>query len=285
MINLPNEMKLLYNESVASYNLEIRELKHNFKLAKQNLMLGYIKPYPINPTKDEKIAFVHQLIYNIPHLVLFPEDEVVLTKLRGLKFGTNILKWFVSLEDISKEIERLINIKGLLFLPNSYLTAISNHLQFKILYHVIEDFELTIDYNNAETNIAFKDFAERFRKRAYNSQKGQTGETDVLSEKIHNDMFDILEAKAGSNEVLKQALLSPLKDNTSFYYSKLDEFYCEGISKNKVYCELFELLKMIMKDYELLSEKEFKIKNTDGKYDSDYRKYKIARVKKILQKK
>ena len=98
-------------------------------------------------------------------------------------------------------------------------------------------------------------------------------------------MFDILEAKAGSNEVLKQALLSPLKDNTSFYYSKLDEFYCEGISKNKVYCELFELLKMIMKDYELLSEKEFKIKNTDGKYDSDYRKYKIARVKKILQKK
>ena len=100
-----------------------------------------------------------------------------------------------------------------------------------------------------------------------------------------NKIFDRLETatssdKGFSNKILRQSA----KGNTASFYSLIDDFYCQGISKNKIYLELFPLLKLVMKDVELLSYDQF-ISTKEEFYDAEYTKYQIARVKKILQKK
>ena len=100
-----------------------------------------------------------------------------------------------------------------------------------------------------------------------------------------NKIFDRLETatladKGFSNKILRQSA----KGNTSFFYTMIDGFCCKEISRNKIYLELFPLLKLIMKDVELLSYDEF-INHKEQGYNADYTKYQISRVKKILTKK
>lgn len=284
MIALPNEIKIRYDIDVALFNKQIEDLKRKSIVAKNRLLSEQFKPYPNDGSKDDKINFVLQFTDFILDLTLFPDDEV-LNKLRELKFANHSLRWFVKIEDILKEIERLNNLKGLFFLPNPYLFAITSHLQVKLFISLIEDFELISIYNNSDTNIVYKDYAERYRRREYNEKKMQTPKMDFF-EKIMNNFYDIIEKTIDNDKVLaKKMMLQPLKGNTSIYYTILDSFHCEGISKNKVYKELFPLLKMIMKDYELLSEEEFATKDKDANYEANYSKYKISRTKKLLQKK
>ena len=100
-----------------------------------------------------------------------------------------------------------------------------------------------------------------------------------------NNIFDFVEEKTKEDKSsAKQIMLQSAKGNTSNYYTLLNDFYNERISKNKVYLELFPLLKLIMKDVELLAYDEY-INSKEEKYDADYTKYQIARVKKILIKK
>ena len=104
-------------------------------------------------------------------------------------------------------------------------------------------------------------------------------------EKVMNNLFDNIEiATENDIELANKILLQSIKGNTSYYYTMLDLFYCEGISRDKIYLEFFPLLKLIFKDYELLSYEEF-YESDKNNYKLNYNTYKIARVKKIIQKK
>ena len=284
MIDLPNEIKIKYDADVALFNNQIEDLKRKSIVAKKRLLSEQFEPYPNNGSKDDMTNFVLQFTDFILDLTLFPDDEV-LNKLKELKFASHSLRWFVKSEDILKEIERLNNLKGLFFLPNPYLVAITSHLQVNFFITLIEDFGLNTIYNNADTNIVYEDNAKRYARRKYNEEKMQTPKMDFF-EKIMHSFYNIIERAIDNNKVLaKKMVLQPLKGNTSIYYTILDSFHCEGISKNKVYNQLFPLLQMILKEEDFLSEEEFGSTNMDSKYDGDYSKYKIARVKKLLQKK
>jgi hypothetical protein len=128
------------------------------------------------------------------------------------------------------------------------------------------------------------DFDKRIRRREYNKKMLQTPKMDAF-EKIMNDIIDELEIKTSEdNQFANKFLRQTTKGNTSFFYSVINMFYVQGISKNKIYLELFPLMQLILKDDEFLSFDQFI--NTKGDlYDADYTKYQIARVKKILQKK
>lgn len=284
MIKLPIDIKLKMDADIVSYNLLIEELKEKSIIAKNILLTENWEPFQGNNSKDDKIIFILQFTDFILDLVLFPDEEVI-DKLNQLGFANHSLKWFVKLDDILREIERLSGIDGLFFFPYSFLFAVQSHLQTKFFITLIEDFELNETYNNADTNIIYKDLAERFRRREYNEKKKQTPKMDFF-EKIMNNLYNRIERDTGNDKLLtKQIMLQPLKGNTSIFYSILNSFYSEGISRNKVYNELFPVLKMIMKDHEFLSEEEFGTKNKDFNYEADYSKYKIARTKKLLQKK
>lgn len=283
MIELTKEIKLKYDSDVELFNSQILELKSKSIIAKKRLLSEFFIPYKEGGSIDDKIKFVNQFIVFVSDLTLFPDDEILI-KLREYRFANNTLKWFVNLEEILNELNRLTNIDGLFFLPNTFLFAITNHLKIKFKISLIEDFELNIYYNNTDTNIFYKDFAKRYNRRKYNENQNQKGKMDNF-EIVMNDLLDNFEIAIENDiELAKKIFLQSINGNTSYYYTMLDLFYCESISRDKIYLELFPLLKLIIKDYELLSYKEFyEIK--DNKYNSDYTKYKIARVKKIIQKK
>lgn len=283
MIKLTKELKLKYDTDVELFNNQILELKAKSIIAKNRLLSENFIPYKNGCITEDKINFVNQFIDFLSDLTLFPNDEIII-KLREFKFANNTLKWFVNLEDILNEINRLTNIDGLFFLPNSFLFAITNHLKIKFNINLIEDFELNADYNNTDTNIIYKDFAKRYKRREYNENKNQTGKMDKF-EIVMNDLLDNIEIATENNiEIANKILLQSIKGNTSYYYTMLDLFYCEGISRDKIYLEFFPLLKLIFKDYELLSYEEF-YESDKNNYKLNYNTYKIARVKKIIQKK
>jgi hypothetical protein len=283
MIELTKELKLKYDTDVELFNKQVLELKAKSIIAKKRLLSENFIPYKNGGNIDDTINFVNQFIVFVSDLTLFPDDEILI-KLREFKFAKNTLKWFVNLEEILNEINRLTNVDGLFFLPNSFLFAITNHLKIKFNVNLIEDFELNTDYNNTDTNIIYKDFAKRYKRREYNENKNQTGKMDNF-EIVMNDLLDNIEIATENNiELANKILLQSIKGNTSYYYTMLNLFHCEGISRDKIYLEFFPLLKLIIKDYELLSYEEF-YESDKNNYKLNYNTYKIARVKKIIQKK
>lgn len=283
MIIMPKDIKIQYEEDVEKYNSEIEKLKRKSIAAKEILLNEQFDLFPNNGSQDDKIDFVLQFMPFIRDLTLFPDEEV-LQKLKDYQFASHTLKWMVRIEEITYEINRLSAIEGLFFMPYAFLFAVEAHLSTKLLINFMEDFELSIRYNNEDTNILFVDFDKRIKRRDYNKKMQQTPKMDSF-EKQMNKIFDRLETatsadKGFSNKILRQSA----KGNTASFYSLMDMFYCQGISKNKIYLELFPLLKLVLKDVELLSYDQF-ISTKEEFYDSEYTKYQIARVKKILQKK
>lgn len=280
---LPENIKIQYEKDVEMYFAEIEKLKRKSISAKEILLNEEFDPFPNNGSQDDKIDFVLQFMPFISDLTLFPDEEV-LQKLKDYQFASHTLKWMVRIEEITYEINRLTKIEGLFFMPYAFLFAVESHLSTKLLINFIEDFELSIDYNNEETNILFVDFDKRIRRREYNKKMNQTPKMDAF-EKQMNKIFDRLEGVTSADEGFSNKILrQSAKGNTASFYSLMDMFYCQGISKNKIYLELFPLLKLVMKDVELLSYDQF-IHTKEEFYDADYTKYQIARVKKILQKK
>jgi hypothetical protein len=283
MIKLPLEIILQYDLDVTQFENEIKRLKHKAKIAKKSLFGKHLFKFEDNFGSDKKIEFVNQFSCFLTNLTLFPDEEII-QKLREYKFSNSTLKWFVNLEDVLFELDRLSKVDGLFFLPNSWLFGIQSHLESKVFVSIIESFELNSIYNNKETNIIFEDYSKRFRRREYNEQKGQTPKSDWF-ENIINKQIDILEKASGNDkEFVKNMYLKFAQADTGFFLEILDAFHVEGIPKNKVYLELFPLFKLILKDRKLLSEDEF-LQEENAPYDADYNKYKIARVRKILLKK
>jgi hypothetical protein len=283
MIKLPLEIKLQYDLDVTQFENEIKRLKHKAKIAKKSLFAKHLFKFEDNFGSDKKIEFVNQFSYFLTNLTLFPDEDII-QKLREYKFSNSTLKWFVNLEDILSELDRLSKIDGLFFLPNAWLFAIQSHLENKVFISLIESFELDSIYNNKETNIIFEDYSKRYRRREYNEQKGQTPKSNWF-ERVMNKKLDALESAVEDNKGLaKNIVLKLAQSDTSLFLEILNGFHVEGIPKNKVYFELFPLLKLILKDKNILSEEEFS-QDENAPYDADYIKYKIAKVRKILLKK
>lgn len=284
MIALPKEIREIYDLDVIQYNMEIENLRLQSISSKKKLLSEQFFQLPKDCTKDDKVKFVLQFKELISVLILFPDEEVIM-KFKSLKFSNLILKWFIPLDKILLELERLTNIDGFFFLKYQYFFAVQAHLQTKALIALIEGFGLNTNYNNSDTNIFFKDFAKRYERRYYNQKKMQTPKMDDFEKKM-NYMFDRIEHLTNDQDLAKQNVLQPIKGNTSAYYFLLGDFIYDGKSKNKAYKELFPLLKLVLIEHELLSENEFgELPNESSTYNGDYSKYKTERVKKILHKK
>ena len=282
MISLTEDIKILYEKDVEKYFAETEKLKIKSISAKEILLNEQFDPFPNNGSQDDKIEFVLQFLPFICDLTLFPDEEVI-QKLKEYQFASHTLKWMIRIEEITYEINRLTKVEGLFFMPYTFLFAIEAHLSTKFLVNFIEDFELSKSYNNEDSNILFIDFDKRIRRRDYNKKKNQTPKMDFF-EKLMNRIFDRLETTSDDKGFLNRILRQYAKGNTSSFYSLIDMFYSQGISKNKIYLEFFPLMKLIMKDTQLLSYDQF-ISTKGEFYDAEYNKYQIARVKKILQKK
>jgi hypothetical protein len=279
MIKIPESLRAQIEENELRFRKQVETMRTKAVRSKQELLTTDFDSFPSDGNSDDKINFVLQFIPILPDLVLFPDKEV-LDKLREMQFGKQTLKWFIPIDEILDQIERLKKVDGLFFLTHSYFTAIRDHLEMAALISMIEGFELGVNYNNRESNILHKNFAERYRRREYNEQKNQTPKMNPF-ESFFNSKIDQLETASKDKKVAKDMLLKTLQGDTTPYHNLLNQFYCHKISKRKVYLELFPLLKLIMKNDNLLAENEFN--KEDDKYDGSYTEYQISRVKKILR--
>lgn len=282
MIPISNEFQIQKDKDSELYFALIVLLKNNAIKAKQILLETEFTQFPINGSQDDKAKFVRQFIPLLLDLILFPDEEVI-QKLRSYQFASPTLKWMVNLEEITFEINRLIKIEGLYFPSYAYLIIIETHLSLKFRINFTENFVSTT-YNNQDTSFLFVDFDKRIRRRDYNKKMNQIPKMDAF-EKTMNEIFDDFEIITSedadfSNKLLRQSA----KGNTSYFLSLINKFSVQGMSRDKIYRELFPLLTLIIKDKELLSFDQF-ISTKDDKYDANYTNYQIRRVKKILQKK
>jgi hypothetical protein len=266
----------------ADFKSYIEELRANSIKAKKRLLDTNFTTYPDNATREQKTAFVRQFVDLIGDLALFP-DEQVLNKLYSLDFANRTLRWMVDIDEILVEMIRLLKIGGFLFEPLPFLVAINGHLSVKLKISMFEDFELIESYNNSETNIVFSDYDKRFNRRKYQEQKNEEVPKTEF-EGLMNEQIDFFKNITNEDEATAKAFFVKMaRGDTSYFISELNKFQCFKISKRQVYLELFPLLKMILKDVEMLSEVDYH-KKKESNYDADYTKYRISRVKKILKK-
>lgn len=289
MIKLTEEVQIKFDENVVAFEKYLFELYYNSKLMKQKFISTEFNSLASDTIDKNVSSFLVQFIPFINYLIFFPDDEKVLSKLNELGFDKSPSTSMVRLEEIEKEIKRLSNIDGLLIFPFHYLVASIHILQLKFNIEFIERLGLSCTYNNSKTNPLFVDTSNRLRRREYNEEKIHETEIKDSFELMMNailDYSDNVSIKLGlEKEALSKNYLQMLKGNVKIYTDLFNQFYCLSISKSRAYSELFPLLKLILKDAKLMSEKEYFDNDNDKFYDGKYEFYKISRVRKILLKK
>ena len=260
----------------------IDELRANSVNAKEILLTEKFGNYPDSATDAQKLAFVGQFQDLIQDLVMFADEEI-LEKLRSLGFANRTVRWMENIENIRFELDKLAEIEGLMIARVYSLKAIQLHLDTKFKTSMLEDFELTEIHNKVEKNKLSREFEKLWARRIYRTERNIAIKLDPYEVSM-NLLFDQISLNEGVDEAAaKKLFLTLAKGDTSMLISLLGKFGCIGISERQVHLEMFPLLKMIMKDVEMLTEVDYH-KKKESNYDADYTKYRISRVKKIFKK-
>ena len=284
MVEKLKEIEQANEVNFENYLVELQKSKDTLE---RSFLASNFDSLPENSNKSDVSNFILQFLPYLDFLMFFDGDKEVKNKLNKLGFTNNVLKWLVSISDIEKEIKRLIKIDGLLFVPYNFLYASTEYIRLKFKIELVEGFGLNIMHNNIETNTVFLDLSNRVRRNNYinkKSSKPNKSEYDMLMNQ-HIETFEKISTELDQEkDLIIKSVLKSLNGNTK-NITNLFEFRTVDISKNNAYCELFPLLKLIMKDVKMLDETEFYSSGNDKYYDGIYRIYKISRVQKLLLKK
>ena len=288
MKKVPEPLKGIYDDDVIYFDEEIKKIKSNSASVKKKFIEAKFQEITDDSDEDDRNLFIIQYLNFLPDLLLVADEEVF-EKLRKLNFKGITLRWFIKLDDILKEIERLNKIDGFCFLKGYYFTAITSYLTLEFVNDFLNDVAESVSYNNKPTKFIFKELAERHRKVKYHDKKNQSPKMKGLEPKYYKSLKN-LNNMTNDYSLTNSLILGPINGNSLIYIKMLNEFYVDGISLNKVYHELFPLLKMIMKSTTLQSIEEYfgsenSIPESSSQYHKEYSRYKSKRVKNILIKK
>jgi hypothetical protein len=216
---------------------------------------------------------------NILHdLILFKDDEIT-KKLIELGLNENSLQWFVSIEDIMKELDALGNDKEI-FISYQLITLwINAHLDFSFFNSLHTLTNSSIEYNNSASNIYHLGFIKFMRTKKSSKIKIIKRLTEFFG-------------KLGKDNIEYKLLLNIFKGNTSILKKDaLEHILLNSICSNRKTClKLFDLTKLVYPNKKLKSEEEFysikldpsTSKYLDENYNSDYNFYKISKVTTLL---
>lgn len=277
---LHDELSVLNN---SRFEKAISELKQDSILAKKQFLKQNMKHYK---DCDNVHNFILQLFNFIPFLVVLKNEIEIYNKLKSIGIKDEVLVWMIDLNEAEAEIRRLNQIKGLTIFPFDFLFAILSHLDIKFKIGLIDFLGLSEEYNNSISNTLFVDTNNRIRRSNYEGKLERKSSKCIFEQEmnVQLDKDAEIHVKIGnSKEDYQSSILKNLKGNTGNFLELISNNLAHGISKRKVFLELFPLLKLILKDVELLSKDEFH-NLKDEYYDGNYEKYKISRVKKILLK-
>ena len=96
-------------------------------------------------------------------------------------------------------------------------------------------------------------------------------------------MKDLINQNKKDNEDFEQTFIDGIRKEKIFFLEFFKIVRNINNNTNESYFQLFPLLKLIITDYEMLSEEQFYQSEKEAVYENSYRFYKISRVKKILR--
>ena len=281
MIDLPQETLKLYNTSKNDFENLLNTIQEDCKKIKIDFLS---KEFYVLKEKAEIIdcyRFFLQFTPYLNQLIFFSNDDEVISKLKKFGFNYATLKWMIDSNEIESEIRRLESIEGLLIFPHSYLSACIIYVSSKFQLDAFEHFIGNENYNGVYTNKLYVDSLNRFRRRDFSLNKNLKPYKDEF-EYLMNEQLDLLEKTAVDNdEEISKASKFVLKtlNGNSGNINELLQFSKSGISKSRVFYELFNLLKLILKEKKYKSEIEFYENDNELIYNYNYRLYRISKVR------
>lgn len=233
-------------------------------------------------------SFVLQFIDWFDFLIFCKNDNGVINKLKELGFKNETIKWMIDINEIESEIRRLSKIEGILIFPLNILISSVYYCTLKFKFSLY-DTMFGVIYNNVESNKLLITMSNLLRKRRYNAKFKRKNENsnfeDVMIElnEINENLLKSLDGSDNKNiRRFNKNIFS--KKTFSKYIGSFNQKFLLNYSLNQYYFEIFPILKLVLKDEELLNEESFN-KLTKGEYDDSYRNYKISRVKTIFRNK
>lgn len=206
-------------------------------------------------------------------LVLLPSPEII-CKLNLMRIRHQTTKWFVHINQIEAILLELSEIPEIFFPVGDYFDFIKFHLERKAQFSFLEGCGMGFDtiYNGKETNILFKIIAEGKRKEAYRKKKGYNSKSSPFENFLLKLYSEQLEESNGELDLAKE-----VQGNTKTFLDGLKFQFSKHISNRQIYIKVFDLLKLVFKDLDLLDEDTF-IKDHNGYY-RNYDEYKYHYVK------
>lgn len=281
MIDLPQETLKLYTTSKNDFENLLNTIQEDCKKIKIDFLSKEFFVLKEKPEIIDCYRFFIQFTPYLNHLIFFSNDDEVISKLKQYGFIDQILKWMINIKEIESEIRRLENIEGLLIFPHSYLSACIMYVSSKFQLDAFVYFIEGANYNGLETNKLYVDSINRIRRRNYNLINSSKPYKDEF-EYLMNEQLDLLEDKSienGSDKSKATKFFLKTLNGNSGNINELFQFSKSGISKSSVFYELFNLLKLILKEKKYKSETEFFENDNMSNYKNDYRLYKISKVR------
>lgn len=281
MIDLPLETLKLYNENLIDFENQLKNINENCKKIREDFLSKEFYTLKSKPEINDYNSFLLQFTPYLNHLIFFSKDDEVISKLKQYGFIDQILKWMINIKEIESEIRRLENIEGLLIFPHSYLSACIMYVSSKFQLDAFVYFIEGANYNGLETNKLYVDSINRIRRRNYNLINSSKPYKDEF-EYLMNEQLDLLEDKSienGSDKSKATKFVLKTLNGNSGNINELFQFSTSGISKSRVYYELFPLLKLILKEKKYKSEIEFYENDNESIYNNNYRLYRISKVR------
>lgn len=287
MIIIPKETQLLYDKNLEDFESLILKIKFDCEKVKHDFLSTNFKNFIRDDNLENKSSFILQFTPYLNYLIYYKNDEDVVNKLKLLGFRSNSLKWLFDLNEIESEIRRLANIDGLLIFPFEYLALSINHISVKFQIEVYESFLDNLFYNGCETNRISVNFRNILRKNNYalleKSKISNTPYEDLMFDYI-NKLDNTAMTFDKQNSELFKHLIKLLSGNTMVFTESF-LFMNYGISKRRVYSELFPLFKLLLKDLNLKNETEFNENNKESYYNNNYTLYKISKIRDVFKTK
>lgn len=262
----------------------IEEHKAAYNNQKKKFLTTKIKPYNEIIGDEKEYSFLKQLYVYFNLLSQSKNDEEVHEKLLKLGIPNQLLIHCVDINKIVFEINELSKKNG--FIPINF-ALLDNGISISYLNFVNKFFEYYLLEQQNQLKI-IKDANHTNKKFSRYSNSTQKDKLKLLDKfKLHELLtlikFELLtfNFKENMNEIIinNNSFVTNVKENLDCLKNS---FFVYGISMNKLYTELFPLLKSFITYKELLDERTF-IERAGAEYNFDYNLYKLSRVKKILR--
>jgi hypothetical protein len=269
------------NDPNLSYEMIVERLKQYANIQRQKFLADDFSDSIIHLSKLEKGEIPFKVYEYFKELCFFPDEEIV-RKLRAIGLKEKSLLWFVKIEEIISTIDAINNREIIkISHPKSFFSLLY-YVHTKISVLPMED-DL-MQYNSRSMSSLEREYVN-YKRRKKSRATSNNKEKDAFGNLLF--FYETLLLKiAKSNE----ASISLMKGHVEKLY--LGGFFKEFVIKDspklsdrQAYIELYDLIRLIVKDIELpdfkiLGEYE-RLRAIDGYKSVDI--FKARKVERILQ--